>query len=44
VVLVHGYETLAEVAGLLGVSVSTVQTHLERGLARLRADLEVDKE
>ncbi len=44
VVLVHGYEwTLAEVAALLGLSVSTVQTHVDRGLERLRTQLEVDK-
>jgi DNA-directed RNA polymerase specialized sigma24 family protein len=37
VVLVHAYEwTYQEVADLLGVSRSTVQNHLERGLARLR--------
>lgn len=42
VVLVHGYAwTLAEVAELLGLKVTTVQTHLERGLARLRSHLEV---
>lgn len=42
VVLVHGYSwTLAEVAELLGLKVTTVQNHLERGLARLRARLEV---
>jgi len=42
VVLVHGYSwTLAEVAELLGLKVTTVQTHLERGLARLRSHLEV---
>jgi DNA-directed RNA polymerase specialized sigma24 family protein len=42
VVLVHGYEwTLREVAGLLDVSVSTVQTHCERGMERLRGALEV---
>ncbi len=42
VVLVHGYSwTLAEVADLLGVKVTTVQTHLERGLSRLRSLLEV---
>lgn len=42
VVLVHGYSwTLAEVADLLGVRVTTVQNHLERGLAKLRSDLEV---
>ena len=43
VVLVHGYEwTLQEVAELMGVRRATVQTHLARGLRRLRAVLEVD--
>lgn len=43
VVLIHGYSwTHAEVADLLGVGMSTVQTHLERGLDRLRHDMEVD--
>jgi len=42
VVLVHGYEwTLREVAELTGVTVSTVQTHVERALAKLRDALEV---
>ena len=42
VVLVHGLEwTEEEVAALIGRSRSTVQTHLERGLARLRQELEV---
>lgn len=42
VVLAHGYGwTLAEVAELTGVTVSTVQTHLDRGLAKLRSALEV---
>jgi RNA polymerase sigma-70 factor (ECF subfamily) len=42
VVLVHGMEwTEEEVADLIGRSRSTVRTHLERGLARLRAELEV---
>ncbi len=42
VVLVHGYEwTLREVAELTEVTVSTVQTHVERALAKLRAALEV---
>jgi DNA-directed RNA polymerase specialized sigma24 family protein len=42
VVLVHGYEwTLREVADLTGVTVSTVQTHVERALGKLRAALEV---
>jgi RNA polymerase sigma factor (sigma-70 family) len=40
VVLIHGYAwTMAEVAELLDVSVSTVQTHLERGLGRLRSQI-----
>jgi DNA-directed RNA polymerase specialized sigma24 family protein len=43
VVLLHGYGwTMAEVAELFGVKVTTVQTHLDRGLARLRSILEVD--
>jgi DNA-directed RNA polymerase specialized sigma24 family protein len=42
VVLVHGYEwSLREVAELTGVTVSTVQTHVERALAKLRDALEV---
>jgi DNA-directed RNA polymerase specialized sigma24 family protein len=42
VVLVHSYAwTMAEVADVLGVKVTTVQNHLERGLARLRSTLEV---
>lgn len=42
VVLVHGFEwTQEEVADLLGVSRTTVQKHLERGLGKLRAALEV---
>jgi RNA polymerase sigma-70 factor (ECF subfamily) len=42
VVLVHGYGwSQREVAELLDVTPSTVQTHLERALARLRAALEV---
>ena len=42
VVLVHGYDwTLREVAELTGVTVSTVQTHVERALEKLRAALEV---
>ncbi len=45
VVLVHGYGwTHAEVAELLAVSSSTVQTHLERALARLRDGLAVNDE
>jgi DNA-directed RNA polymerase specialized sigma24 family protein len=42
VVLVHGYGwTTREVAELLGVRATTVQTHLSRGLIRLREELEV---
>ena len=42
VVLIHGMEwTEDEVAHLIGRSRSTVRTHLERGLARLRSELEV---
>ena len=41
VVLVHGFGwTLREVAELTGVRRTTVQNHLERGLARLRISLE----
>jgi DNA-directed RNA polymerase specialized sigma24 family protein len=37
VVLIHGYEwTHVEVADLIGVSVSTIQQHKERGMAKLR--------
>lgn len=40
VVLVHAYDwTHAEVAELLGISRSSVQNHLERGLAGLRSRL-----
>jgi RNA polymerase sigma-70 factor (ECF subfamily) len=42
VVLVHGFEyTHQEVADLLGISRSSVQNHVERGLATLRSELEV---
>ena len=42
VVLVHGFKwTLREVAELTGTKVSTVQTHLERGLNNLRIAMEV---
>jgi RNA polymerase sigma factor (sigma-70 family) len=45
VVLVHGYGyTLREVAELTGVKPTTVQNHLSRGLARLRAMLGVTKD
>jgi RNA polymerase sigma factor (sigma-70 family) len=42
VVLVHGFHwTSREVSDLTGLSPSTVHTHLERGLSKLRAALEV---
>ena len=42
VVLVHGFEyTHQEVADLLGISRSSVQNHVERGLEKLRSKLEV---
>jgi DNA-directed RNA polymerase specialized sigma24 family protein len=45
VVLVHGYAwTLAEVGTLLGIKETTVQNHVERGLARLRNELGVDSD
>jgi DNA-directed RNA polymerase specialized sigma24 family protein len=42
VLLLHGYEwSMSEAADLLGVSKSTVQTHADRGMARLRTGLGV---
>jgi RNA polymerase sigma-70 factor (ECF subfamily) len=42
VVLVHGFDwTHQEVAELLGISRSSVQTHVERGMRHLRSSLEV---
>ena len=42
VMLVEGYEfTFREVAALVGISLSSVQTHYERGMARLRTALGV---
>lgn len=42
VVLIEGFEwTHREVAELLGISVSSVQSHLERGMRNLRSTLEV---
>jgi DNA-directed RNA polymerase specialized sigma24 family protein len=42
VVLIHGFEwTLREVADLMGIRVTSVQTHLDRGLRNLRNMLEV---
>lgn len=44
VILVHGFGwTMREVAELNGTQVTSVQTHLERGLRKLRAALEVDQ-
>ena len=44
VVLVHGYGyTHAEVADLLGLSRSSIQNHVERGLKKLRSELEVSR-
>jgi DNA-directed RNA polymerase specialized sigma24 family protein len=41
VVLVYGFAyPLAEAAGVLGCSVSSLRNHLSRGLAHLRSDLE----
>jgi RNA polymerase sigma factor (sigma-70 family) len=43
VYLVEGFGWgLTDTARILGVSVSTVRNHLSRGMARLRAELEVD--
>jgi RNA polymerase sigma-70 factor (ECF subfamily) len=43
VILVHGFGWhLREVAELTGVRVTSVQTHLDRGLKKLRTALEVD--
>jgi RNA polymerase sigma factor (sigma-70 family) len=42
IVLVHGFDwTATEVAEVWGVSFSTVQTHLDRGMAKLRRKLGV---
>jgi RNA polymerase sigma-70 factor (ECF subfamily) len=42
VVLVHGFDwTVPEVCELTGLAPSTVHTHLERGLTKLRSALEV---
>jgi len=44
VVLIHGYSwTMSEVADLLGVKVTTVQNHADRGLDRLRRGLGVSE-
>ncbi len=45
VVLVHAFEwSQSEVGELMGVSKSSVQRHLERGLAKLRKALEVQSD
>jgi DNA-directed RNA polymerase specialized sigma24 family protein len=42
VVLIHGFDwTMREVAELTGIRVTTVQSHLERGLRHLRITMEV---
>ena len=44
VMLVHGFGwTYTEVGQYLDVAKSTVQTHLERGMARLRRDLRIKR-
>lgn len=44
VLLVHGFDwSFSEVAEMLGLSKSTVQTHVERGMERLRAGLGVTR-
>jgi RNA polymerase sigma factor (sigma-70 family) len=44
VLLVHGFDwSFSEVAEMLGLSKSTVQTHVERGMASLRAGLGVQR-
>ena len=44
VVLVHGFGwTMRDVAHLTGTKVPTIHTHLDRGLSKLSAYLEVDE-
>jgi DNA-directed RNA polymerase specialized sigma24 family protein len=44
VLLVHSFGyTHAEAGRILGVTTGTVRKHLERGMAKLRSDLEVDR-
>ena len=44
VMLVYGYDwTHAEVADLMGVSLSTVQQHAERGMSKLRRAIGVGR-
>lgn len=43
VVLVHAFDwSTGDVAALMGTERSTVQSHLQRGLARLRLEMEVN--
>ncbi|GMQ97858.1 MAG: SigE family RNA polymerase sigma factor [Acidimicrobiia bacterium] len=43
ILLCHGYGwTLVEVGDLLGIGASTVQRHIDRGMAKLRSRLGVD--
>lgn len=43
ILLIHGYGwTYREVARHLGLSTGTVQTHVKRGMAKLRHDLKVE--
>ncbi len=45
VMLVHGYGwTLGEAGEVMGVKATTVQSHVERGLSRLRSVLEVSSD
>ena len=45
VVMVHAYDwTRDEAAAVMGVSVSTLDTHLQRGLRKLRSSLGVDSD
>lgn len=44
VILLYGYQwSMSEVADILGTSKTTIQNHAERGLARLRRELGVDR-
>ena len=44
VILLYGYQwSMSEVADVLGTSKTTIQNHAERGLARLRSELGVDR-
>ena len=44
IVLIHGFDwTVAEVARMWGVSYSTVKAHADKGMARVRKNLGVDR-